>query len=80
MVFAKTIADARNLKTIFTHVLPQEVCPCLLVGRTLMDWKTEQKVVLEGFRRGDSRLLVCTSVLEEGIDVTDCNIVVRLDG
>ena len=39
--------------------------------------KSEQQRVLEGFRRGTYNLLASTSVLEEGLDVTECNFVIR---
>ena len=39
--------------------------------------KSEQLRVLEGFRRGKYNLLASTSVLEEGLDVPECNFVIR---
>ena len=36
--------------------------------------------MVEKFRTGDSRLIVSTSVLEEGIDVPECDIVLRFTG
>lgn len=38
-------------------------------GKTL----SEQNSLLQAFRDGDTRLLVCTSVAEEGIDIPECN-------
>ena len=45
-----------------------------------MDQLTEQTVILENFQRGECKLLVCTSVLEEGIDVAQCDLVVYFTG
>ena len=45
-----------------------------------MAWKEEQEVLLEKFRAGLTKLLICTSVLEEGLDVPECNLVVRFEG
>ena len=39
--------------------------------------KSEQVRVLEGFCSGTYNLLTSTSVLEEGLDVTECNFVIR---
>ena len=39
--------------------------------------KSEQLRVLKGFRNGTYNLLASTSVLEEGLDVPECNYVVR---
>jgi ERCC4-related helicase len=40
-----------------------------------LDWKA-QKSALDEFREGSKNLLVCTSVLEEGIDVPSCHLVI----
>ncbi|XP_053114427.1 ATP-dependent RNA helicase DHX58 [Hemicordylus capensis] len=39
--------------------------------------QTEQQNVIQLFRRGTSNLLFATSVAEEGLDIPECNIVVR---
>ncbi len=39
----------------------------------------KQEEVLEKFRRGKINLLVSTSVVEEGVDVPKCNMVIRFD-
>ena len=40
----------------------------------------EQNKILGSFKRGDFHILVATSVVEEGLDVCQCNLVVRFDG
>ena len=45
-----------------------------------MIWKDEQERLLKEFRKGRCKLLICTSVLEEGLDIPECNLVVRFEG
>lgn len=37
----------------------------------------EQKDTIRSFRQGDLNLLISTSVAEEGLDIPECNLVVR---
>ena len=39
----------------------------------------KQHEILEKFRKGKTTLLIATSVVEEGIDVPQCNLVIRFD-
>ena len=48
-------------------------------GRQAMEWTNEQKPVLTKFRNGKCKLLISTSVLEEGLDIPACNLVIRFD-
>ncbi|PAA48174.1 hypothetical protein BOX15_Mlig021912g1 [Macrostomum lignano] len=38
---------------------------------------SEQQARIEGFRQGDYKVIACTSMAEEGLDIPDCNLVVR---
>ncbi|NXD05267.1 DDX58 helicase, partial [Certhia familiaris] len=84
ILFAKTRALVAALKNwveanpVLSHIKPDVVFFSLTqflgtVGMTL----PMQKVVLDAFRNDkDLRLLIATSVADEGIDITECNLVV----
>lgn len=40
-------------------------------------WQNEQKDTIRNFRNGILNLLISTSVAEEGLDIPECNLVVR---
>ena len=79
LVFVKTIADAYVVRGLLLQQMPEPGCECVLGHSEMKSWETQQKLALERFHKGSCQLLVCTSVLEEGIDVCACNVVVRLD-
>eukprot|EP01133_Synstelium_polycarpum_P015213 gene15213-18002_t len=79
IVFVQTRSTARLLlKTIKREAFNDKLHAKLFVGHGNTDgMDTEkQEVVMKQFRSGYSKLLVATSVLEEGIDVQSCNLVV----
>ena len=39
----------------------------------------EQERVIKMFKTGERNLLLATSVAEEGLDISDCNYVIRYD-
>ena len=60
----------------------QKLNPAFLVehGQGSDGWGGEQEEILKKFRSGDVKLLVSTSVLEEGLDVPACNQIIWFDG
>jgi endoribonuclease Dicer len=41
--------------------------------------RKKQNEIVEDFRRGLVNIIVATSILEEGLDVQSCNLVIRFD-
>ncbi|XP_075383456.1 antiviral innate immune response receptor RIG-I isoform X3 [Mycteria americana] len=83
LLFAKTRALVAALKKwIEANPLLSHIKPDVLMGRGRRDQKTGmtlpmQKGVLDAFKTNkDSRLLIATSVADEGIDISECNLVV----
>ncbi|XP_057229040.1 antiviral innate immune response receptor RIG-I [Malurus melanocephalus] len=83
ILFAKTRALVAALKKwIEANPLLSHIKPDMLMGKGRRDHKTGmtlpmQKGILDAFRKDkDIRLLIATSVADEGIDITECNLVV----
>ncbi|XP_029201631.2 uncharacterized protein LOC114966061 isoform X2 [Acropora millepora] len=85
IIFVKMRKTAYKLCTRLRQ--EREICqrlnPAFLVGHGQgsdgMDWRGEQEEILNKFRSGEVKLLVSTSVLEEGLDVPACNQIIRFD-
>lgn len=52
-------------------------CPQRCCHLNFCSHQTEQREVLNKFRDGDVNLLVATTVAEEGLDIPECNFVIR---
>ncbi|KAJ3203050.1 Protein rrf1, partial [Dinochytrium kinnereticum] len=71
------LADILN-----SHEKIKALRPLAIVGQggfQGMSWADSQKPIIQNFRSGVSKLLIATNVLEEGIDVPACNLVVHYD-
>jgi superfamily II DNA/RNA helicase len=84
LVFVETRNNARMLNKLLRIFLPA-FNSTVVVGQKGFDgmsWEGQcgQKEALEQFAAGMCRLIICTSVLEEGLDVPDCDCVFRFGG
>ncbi|KAM9969012.1 hypothetical protein ACTFIW_000419 [Dictyostelium discoideum] len=83
LVFVETRFGASNLTSMLKKEPFQEYLHTKrLVGHNGVDGmdSEKQQSIIKKFRDGKCRLIVTTNVLEEGIDVQDCNIVICYDG
>jgi endoribonuclease Dicer len=84
IVFVEKRHTARLLKLIFDHIGgPNLRCDVLIgvnsrAGEENVSLRS-QILTLQKFRRGDLNCLFATSVAEEGLDIPQCNLVVRFD-
>ncbi|KAH7398246.1 endoribonuclease dcr-1 [Pyrenochaeta sp. MPI-SDFR-AT-0127] len=84
IVFVEQRQTARLLKLIFDHIGGSNLHCDMLVG--INNRADEQNVSMRNqfltvakFRRGELNCLFATSVAEEGLDIPQCNLVVRFD-
>ena len=87
IVFVQTKKTARWLCDLLRNdqEVNQKWNPMYFVGQGQcgdldgMSWADQQEPILNLFREGTVRLLVSTSVLQEGLDVPDCDNVILFD-
>ena len=81
MIFVTEVESAYKMKEwIERQVELKDIHPGIVIGQghdSLKMSQAEQEYNIKCFREGKLNLLVATSVLEEGIDVPACNLVVR---
>ncbi|GKB72818.1 endoribonuclease Dicer homolog 2 [Tanacetum coccineum] len=84
IIFVERVVTAIVLKSLLCELNPK-----------LFGWKTEytagnnspvqsqsrgvQNKIIDEFRKGKVNIIVATSILEEGLDVQSCNLVIRFD-
>lgn len=84
IIFVEMKATARMLVEIFEHLGPSCLRPGLLTGHAAKEGDMhvsfrQQVLTMTKFRKGEINCLFATSVAEEGLDVPDCNLVIRFD-
>lgn len=83
IIFVNRRQTARLLNMIFKYIGGPNLHCDLLVGSNSMYSDTaslrSQIMTVAKFRRGDINCLFATSVAEEGLDIPQCNLVVRFD-
>ena len=83
IIFVETKTQATSLQQWISSMINLRciIRPDVVTGQTrntgLKMTKVEQNAALDGFRGNEYNLLISTSVLEEGIDVPACNLVIR---
>ncbi|EEA28280.1 Dicer-like protein 1 [Talaromyces marneffei ATCC 18224] len=85
IVFTKQRNTAKLLEVVFKQLSVPHMRPGVLVGIGSGDicgmnstYPQQFKATIE-FRKGELNCLFATSVAEEGLDIPDCNLVVRFD-
>lgn len=82
IVFVRTQLSASRLFDHLTTMFPN-LNPRLVLGHGGyygMNWEDEQKPAVKAFKEGRTNLLIATSVLEEGLDIAECDVVIRYSG
>lgn len=86
IIFVQTKKTARWLCSLLNEHrgIETSLHPKHFVGQAAgqldgMSWHDKQKHILRAFHLGETRLLVATSVLQEGLDVPVCNRIILFD-
>ncbi len=85
IIFAKRRYTARLLADLMAQVGPSNLRVGLLIGTRYGDpgdvkFSFRQQILtINKFRKGEINCLFATSIAEEGLDIPDCNVVIRFD-
>ncbi|KAK2746364.1 Dicer-like protein 1 [Myotisia sp. PD_48] len=85
IVFTDQRHTARILRDLFLQLDSPHIRPDILIGVRSGDKNgldisfREQFLNLVAFRKGETNCLFATSIAEEGLDIPDCNLIVRFD-
>ena len=85
IVFVNKRWTARLLRELLRHMGARHIRPDLLIGTRAGDAGDtkisvrKQLGALNKFRKGEINCLIATSIAEEGLDIPDCNLVIRFD-
>ncbi|KRZ27865.1 Endoribonuclease Dicer, partial [Trichinella pseudospiralis] len=63
----------------YSYIEVDYIVGCRMSAEIVEPSYARQEEVLKNFRHGNLNLLVATSILEEGIDIRQCNYVIRFD-
>ena len=84
ILFVRTKKHASSICdwiSILPEATSRRIQPRMITGHTRDTGygmtQVEQQEVMESFRKGESNVVVATSVAEEGLDVPACNLVIR---
>ena len=76
----QVINDMRNFEGIWSEpILGHDASSNVKLADCYMKSKDQNKI-LRRFRNEEFNILLATSVVEEGLDVKKCNVVIRFDG
>ncbi|XP_056160072.1 endoribonuclease Dicer homolog 2 isoform X3 [Syzygium oleosum] len=84
IIFVERVITAIVLQSLLSEVLPK-YCNWktkYIAGNNsglLSQTRKQQNEIVEEFRNGKVNIIVATSILEEGLDVQSCNLVIRFD-
>ena len=85
IIFVKRRYTARLLQNLLNHLGTEYLRPGILIGSgygAVGDVKIsfrQQVLTLLKFRKGEVNCLIATSIAEEGLDIPDCNLILRFD-
>jgi len=85
IIFVKRRKTARLLALMFENIGTHHLRPDLLIGSGSGDFGDvrvsfrQQVLTLMKFKKGEINCLIATSIAEEGLDIPDCNLVIRFD-